>query len=390
MIDSITSNEFAKPLRFPPFHAEILQQSHWDAGDSLGRIRIVLAEGVVHSSGFADNRTFDKLREVVVFSFQHAPKHILEYSGIAWPNARMFALAMQNTRTNNFDAHAHSPRRPGSTTRQTGTQSMQSTNTSLPVSGTLHASKWAPAAAKAGSTIEDPFVEPPQKLKSQSQRRTNLDVSMKDASASSKNPSEMSGVEIEQPGLEQHISRAGVDEILGALTPSRKNSLLHAVKQHVTKDMDGGTPKSLLTNQTQSTNVFSTANRPQPVFERAGRQCSTESRRSASGQSGKMSWEETPTLGELWSGTSTEYPGLLPILQSSSGKHRSTSVRSKRKRSLSPSAQPGSGISLNTKGMSTSPCKTVSTPAGMDEENDSTITIATNSKSKATVTDPVL
>jgi hypothetical protein len=40
----------AKPLRFPQFHQEILHQSHWAAGDLLGRIRVVIAEGSLVAS----------------------------------------------------------------------------------------------------------------------------------------------------------------------------------------------------------------------------------------------------------------------------------------------------------------------------------------------------
>ncbi|KAJ5189825.1 hypothetical protein N7472_008839 [Penicillium cf. griseofulvum] len=79
-------------LRFPPFHSEILQQKHWDAGDSQGRIKIVIAEGFSRP-----NRTppFERYKHVIVFSFQHAPLDVLEFSDIAWPNPNLW-LAMPN------------------------------------------------------------------------------------------------------------------------------------------------------------------------------------------------------------------------------------------------------------------------------------------------------
>ena len=57
-------------LRFPPFHREILQQRAWDAADPHGRVKVVLAEGVSRP-----NRTppFERYRDFLVFSFQHAP-----------------------------------------------------------------------------------------------------------------------------------------------------------------------------------------------------------------------------------------------------------------------------------------------------------------------------
>lgn len=57
-------------LRFPPFHADILEQRHWDASDYYGRIKIVLAEGLSRP-----NRSppFERVKDVVALSFQHAP-----------------------------------------------------------------------------------------------------------------------------------------------------------------------------------------------------------------------------------------------------------------------------------------------------------------------------
>lgn len=196
----------------------------------------------------------------------------------------------------------------------------------------------------------------------------------------------MSGVEMEQTGLEQHINRAGVDGIIDALTPAERISMFHNLsppKQSVTRDIEGNPVKSFSANKVQSKKAMGATIRSQSVFERVTRRSSTESRRSVSGQSGNMSWEETPTLGDLWSGTSNEYPGLLPSLQSSSSKYRSTSVRSKRKRSLSPRTllSAGSDLPPNTKGMSTSPCKAVSTPAKADED-DSTITVIIGDKAQ--------
>ncbi|KAJ5225094.1 hypothetical protein N7468_006319, partial [Penicillium chermesinum] len=83
-------------LRFPAFHPEILEQRHWDAGDVYGRIKVVIAEGFARP-----NRTppFERVKDVVSLSFQHAPLHILEYSNIAWPNPTM----------DRDDLHAHSP-----------------------------------------------------------------------------------------------------------------------------------------------------------------------------------------------------------------------------------------------------------------------------------------
>lgn len=57
-------------LRFPPFHQEMITQSWWNAGESMGRIRVVIAEGIVYGHAVS---SFERTRNLVSFSFQHAP-----------------------------------------------------------------------------------------------------------------------------------------------------------------------------------------------------------------------------------------------------------------------------------------------------------------------------
>ncbi|KAF3385624.1 hypothetical protein F1880_001959 [Penicillium rolfsii] len=108
-------------LRFPQFHSEILDQRHWDACDILGRIRIVLSEGFARP-----NRSppFERVKDAIFFSFQHAPQQILEFSQIAWPNHHMWSQDAPRPLCNGTqhtldpkepeDAHAHSPGKPES------------------------------------------------------------------------------------------------------------------------------------------------------------------------------------------------------------------------------------------------------------------------------------
>lgn len=137
---------YQEPLRFPPFHQEILHASSWDAGQLLGRIRIVVTEGFSRETSSPQNnlkRSFVRIRDVLAFSFQHAPMRrlwqdpcltsltvrvtdILEFSGIAWPNPGMWTQAQSRSVQGpvspahkplatevkeDEDAHAHSPRR---------------------------------------------------------------------------------------------------------------------------------------------------------------------------------------------------------------------------------------------------------------------------------------
>jgi hypothetical protein len=57
-------------LKFPAFHHELLTQSYWNAGDELGRIKVVIAEGCCRDPL---STTLDRIKNIVGFSFQHAP-----------------------------------------------------------------------------------------------------------------------------------------------------------------------------------------------------------------------------------------------------------------------------------------------------------------------------
>lgn len=69
-------------LEFPTFHPQTLTATHkeWRALNGFGRIRIVISEGIQ-----SDISNFQRIAPVVSFSIAHAPRLILEASGIAWP-----------------------------------------------------------------------------------------------------------------------------------------------------------------------------------------------------------------------------------------------------------------------------------------------------------------
>lgn len=354
--------EYSKELTFPQFHAEILQQLHWDARDGLGRIRIVIAEGVAQSEVCGEARGFHRLRDVVAFSFQHAPRHVLEYSGLAWPNAGMFRKAAPPAPKFNFEAHAHSPQRP----------SELKTQKSVPAAVSLHSV--SPWSAKPTATADDPFVDPGRILTVLKQRKTSTDVSMPDYPAS-KNPTEMSGVAIQEQDFQEQVSRAAIDEIVRALTPSKRYALLNALSpskpprqpsDHIL-EMTKPMPHNRVLSVKKS---FEPALRPQTSIGNM-RRASSEGPRSASGGSTVMSWDESPTLADLWSKNTSEFPGLLASIQSSTRSERAISMGAKRKRSLSPRDLLRTGndaLTTNTKGMSTSPCKKTPTPRKIGQD----------------------
>ncbi|KAI0482538.1 hypothetical protein GGR56DRAFT_620364 [Xylariaceae sp. FL0804] len=111
-----TKNGDLEMLRFPQFRSELLRQSYWSPADEVGRIKIVISEGFPRDSLTVP---IERVKNVIAFSFQHAPLDILESSGIAWPNPAMwrrgpFNPTMPISSQHNDDGpdtHLHSPRR---------------------------------------------------------------------------------------------------------------------------------------------------------------------------------------------------------------------------------------------------------------------------------------
>lgn len=66
----IDKNGEMESLKFPLFHREMLTQSYWNAGDELGRIKVVIAEGCLRDPL---STTLNRIKNIVAFSFQHAP-----------------------------------------------------------------------------------------------------------------------------------------------------------------------------------------------------------------------------------------------------------------------------------------------------------------------------
>ncbi|KAK0126460.1 hypothetical protein ONS95_008058 [Cadophora gregata] len=116
-VDLDKNGEFEK-MKFPTFHKELLSQSYWNPGDDLGRIKVVISEGFSREQL---TYPFERIKNIVSFSFQHAPLDVLEASSIAWPNAAMWRHVSlvgpyyaQNSSprhgSDGIEAHSHSPR----------------------------------------------------------------------------------------------------------------------------------------------------------------------------------------------------------------------------------------------------------------------------------------
>ena len=57
-------------LKFPPFHAAMLKEVWADASQNMGRIKIIISEGIYDGQPAP---SYQRLRNIVAFSFQHAP-----------------------------------------------------------------------------------------------------------------------------------------------------------------------------------------------------------------------------------------------------------------------------------------------------------------------------
>ncbi|KAK4192338.1 hypothetical protein QBC35DRAFT_512018 [Podospora australis] len=106
-------------LKFPHFRRELLYQNHWNPGDDIGRIKVIISEGFPRDSLSVP---IERVKNVVAFSFQHAPLEILEQNGIAWPNQAMWRrnpplnpglpVTVPTFRPEDgAESHSHSPRR---------------------------------------------------------------------------------------------------------------------------------------------------------------------------------------------------------------------------------------------------------------------------------------
>ncbi|KAJ9498717.1 2-isopropylmalate synthase (Alpha-isopropylmalate synthase) (Alpha-IPM synthetase) [Exophiala xenobiotica] len=249
-------------LRFPSFHKEVLQQPHWEPGDPVGRIRLVLSEGVLRETTppAPSAAMFDRFRDVVTFSFQHAPQNVLEYSGIAWPNMRLFGKVSKRSMrpppissrlppVPGHEAHSHSPRRTAgainggrpSSDEMEAFQKLLNVQTfsdlqSDPVSrsGPFTAMRrFSPESRGSSADCEDPFLSaaPISTRQWRAQvRSSSHDIPMLDYNSNNSGaPTEMSGLSFPGASFLKHMNQANPQEIIQALCPERKEQLLKAL-----------------------------------------------------------------------------------------------------------------------------------------------------------------
>ncbi|OAX80777.1 hypothetical protein ACJ72_04885 [Emergomyces africanus] len=248
-VPDIDKNGDQESLHFPAFHDEMLQQNHWEAGEEFGRVKVVIAEGFSRPNRIPP---FERVRDLVFFSFQHAPLNILEGSNIAWPNPGMWHQATRPGLKYNLgvdyssfredeDAHSHSPTRPeprgvGNSDSSSSLQDTTWPHRIYPIPQT----SWArPVLPERDSrwplqpVINDPFVDPFREPGFRRRSRSTLDdVSMPDYTASSSNSSRaisnMTGVSFgqhsKQPSTTTPIDDEQYNQLIEALSPGKITS----------------------------------------------------------------------------------------------------------------------------------------------------------------------
>ncbi|KAL4743054.1 hypothetical protein BDV11DRAFT_216221 [Aspergillus similis] len=236
-------------LRFPPFHQEILEQRHWDAGDLHGRIRVVVAEGFARPHR---NPPFERVKEIIAFAFQHAPLNVLEYSSIAWPNTSMWSKEPRLFKYNAGsgvsdpkeaeDSHAHSPATRQDETRppvapitgQVGNPPAlnlwRNRSYQGPVpqwQGNYREPRWAPPETVFADPFIDPYVLDPA-ARHRGARQSWEDISMPDYvsnSSGSRAISSMTGISYEHskhPSLVAPIGDDAYSQLIQALSPTKQ------------------------------------------------------------------------------------------------------------------------------------------------------------------------
>ncbi|GIJ91621.1 hypothetical protein Asppvi_010593 [Aspergillus pseudoviridinutans] len=297
-------------LRFPPFHQEILEQRHWEAGDLHGRIRVVIAEGFARPNR---NPPFERVKDVIAFSFQHAPLQVLECSNIAWPNSGMWSRGQRVFKYNagsvmsgakqEEDLHAHSP------TRHENRSAVANSNrVSNPAAYTAWPYRnyppppppqWQNSDRETTWTYQptqeplmaDPFIDPhilDRAARHRGARPSWEDVCMPDyisSSSSSRAISSMTGISYEhskQPSIVAPIDEETYSQLFEGVSPPKPLAYNSQAPKNTPSALPTVAPKLSAAAEERSSSCVKTARRPSILKE-----LSQPGSRSVSGSSVK-------------------------------------------------------------------------------------------------------
>ncbi|ROW00020.1 hypothetical protein VPNG_08359 [Cytospora leucostoma] len=217
----VTKRGELEQLKFPSFRRELLYQNHWNPGDDLGRIKVVISEGFPRDS---PSNPFERVKNVIAFAFQHAPLDILETNGIAWPNPQMWRRQQSNPPPpvptyypdDGADSHSHSPRR-----RSYVGQSIAPSNVPMPPISTALAAPLAMTPTlnlhgfqKSSASSVSSFMDPSSEAAYQewinslglNQQPPNLDAKVVWPNVMSRSDSKQSSADPSIPSMSGYLS----------------------------------------------------------------------------------------------------------------------------------------------------------------------------------------
>ncbi|KAH1451906.1 hypothetical protein KXX13_003237 [Aspergillus fumigatus] len=298
-------------LRFPPFHQDILEQRHWEAGDLHGRIRVVIAEGFARPNR---NPPFERVKDIIAFSFQHAPLQVLECSNIAWPNSGMWSRGQRVFKYNagsvlsdakqEEDLHAHSPTRHEnrSVVANSNRVSNPAAYTAWPYrnypppppqwQNNNRETTWTYQSTQE-PLMTDPFIDPhilDPTARHRGARPSWEDVCMPDYisnSSSSRAISSMTGISYEhskQPSIVAPIDEETYSQLFEGVSPPKPLACISQAPKNTSSALPPVASKLSAAGEERSSSCVKTARRPSILKE-----LSQPVSRSVSGSSAKSS-----------------------------------------------------------------------------------------------------
>ncbi|GFG16845.1 hypothetical protein IFM61392_09722 [Aspergillus lentulus] len=305
-------------LRFPPFHQDILEQRHWEAGDLHGRIRVVIAEGFARPNR---NPPFERVKDIIAFSFQHAPLQVLECSNIAWPNSGMWSRGQRVFKYNagsvlsgpkqEEDLHAHSPTRHEN--RSVVANSNRVSNPAAYAAWPYRnypppPPQWVNSNREATWSYQptqeplmaDPFIDPhilDPAARHRGARPSWEDVCMPDyhsSSSSSRAISSMTGISYEhskQPSIVAPIDEETYSQLFEGVSPPKPLACTSQAPKNTSSALPSVASKLSAAAEERSSSCVKSARRPSILKE-----LSQPGSRSVSGSSAKSSLPAEPLL----------------------------------------------------------------------------------------------
>ncbi|KAK2072613.1 hypothetical protein P8C59_006955 [Phyllachora maydis] len=148
------------PLGFPVSRPDLLSLPYWNAADDVGRIKIIISEGI---PGIMGTQSFHRTKNIVAFSYQHLDMQTLQQNGIAWPSSFMHpgVIPMQEMLTG-ANPYAPTPQRLLLLLTQLNTHTPEHEHSlDLPTLNGKFLPAWSTASSSPGCTNPDSSLDSP-------------------------------------------------------------------------------------------------------------------------------------------------------------------------------------------------------------------------------------